>query len=122
MNKELEALKQIKSHYNDRVCIDILEDFDLIETALKRLEEFEKAFDSLSKEDEKTTKLLSKEIEKNGALEVPYRRYLFIKRIWFIKGGVVMKYDKYMDTECIALCDELNSLKGVKTFESCCGH
>ena len=33
-----------------------------------------------------------------------------------------MKYDKYMDKECIALCDELNSLKGVKTFESCCGH
>lgn len=34
----LQALKRIKSHYNDKVCIDILEDFDLIETALKRLE------------------------------------------------------------------------------------
>ena len=33
-----------------------------------------------------------------------------------------MKYDKYMDKECIELCNELNSLKGVKTFESCCGH
>lgn len=33
-----------------------------------------------------------------------------------------MKYDKYMDKECIELCDALNSLKGVRTFESCCGH
>lgn len=35
MNKGLEALKEIKSHYNDRVCIDILEDFDLVEKELK---------------------------------------------------------------------------------------
>ena len=33
-----------------------------------------------------------------------------------------MKYDEYMDKECIALCDELNMLKGITTFESCCGH
>lgn len=33
-----------------------------------------------------------------------------------------MKYDEYMDKECIELCDTLNSLKGVETFESCCGH
>ena len=33
-----------------------------------------------------------------------------------------MKYPKDMDKECIALCDALNSLKGVRTFESCCGH
>lgn len=40
----------------------------VIEQALKRLEELEKAFDALSKEDEKAKKLLSKEIEKNRAL------------------------------------------------------
>ena len=34
----LEALKRIKSRYNDRVCIDILEDFDLVEKELKALE------------------------------------------------------------------------------------
>ena len=32
------------------------------------------------------------------------------------------KYDKYMDTECIPLCNALNSLPGVKTTSSCCGH
>ena len=32
------------------------------------------------------------------------------------------KYDGNMDKECIGLCDMLNSLPGVETFESCCGH
>ena len=31
-------------------------------------------------------------------------------------------YDGYMDKECIALCDKLNSLTDVETTESCCGH
>lgn len=41
MNKELTplealaALERIKSHYKDKVCIDVLDDFDIIETALK---------------------------------------------------------------------------------------
>ena len=35
-------------------------------------------------------------------------------------GGLM--YDEWMDKECIGLCDALNSLPGVKTFESCCGH
>lgn len=33
-----------------------------------------------------------------------------------------MKYDERMDPECIALCDALNALPGIRTFESCCGH
>lgn len=33
-----------------------------------------------------------------------------------------MKYDGYMDKECIPLCDALNKLPGVRTFTSCCGH
>jgi len=33
-----------------------------------------------------------------------------------------MKYDENMDAECIPLCDALNLLPGIKTFESCCGH
>ena len=44
MNKELtplEALERIKSHYNDKVCVDVLDDFDIIETALKRLAVYE---------------------------------------------------------------------------------
>lgn len=31
-------------------------------------------------------------------------------------------YDKHMDNECISLCDALNSIPGVQTFGSCCGH
>jgi hypothetical protein len=27
-----------------------------------------------------------------------------------------------MDAECIPICDALNSLPGITTFESCCGH
>ena len=27
-----------------------------------------------------------------------------------------------MDKDCIALCETLNKLPGVETFESCCGH
>lgn len=27
-----------------------------------------------------------------------------------------------MDKECVELCQKLNSLKGVETWESCCGH
>jgi hypothetical protein len=33
-----------------------------------------------------------------------------------------MKYPPDMDDECVALCDALNTLPGVATTESCCGH
>lgn len=33
-----------------------------------------------------------------------------------------MRYDEYMDKECIPVCDALNELPDVRTFESCCGH
>lgn len=32
------------------------------------------------------------------------------------------KYDKFMDEDCIGLCDAMNELEGCTTFESCCGH
>jgi len=31
-------------------------------------------------------------------------------------------YPSDMDVECIPLCDALNSLPGIQTSESCCGH
>lgn len=31
-------------------------------------------------------------------------------------------YDDFMDEECVELCNALNSLSGVETKESCCGH
>ena len=33
-----------------------------------------------------------------------------------------MPYDGRMDPECVALCNALNALPGIQTFESCCGH
>jgi hypothetical protein len=33
-----------------------------------------------------------------------------------------MMYPEDMDQECIPLCDAMNSLPGIKTVSSCCGH
>ena len=80
MSKELEALNNLVERlaikkYDDKgnlICWEstIDKEYNIIETALKRLEELEKAFKLLSKEDEKTKKFLTKEIEKNRALEI----------------------------------------------------
>lgn len=49
-----------------------------IKKKLKRLEELEKAFHALSKDDEKAKKELSKEIEKNRALEIIKKKNVFV--------------------------------------------
>lgn len=33
-----------------------------------------------------------------------------------------MRYDGYMDPQCIPLCDALNWVEGIETTDSCCGH
>lgn len=33
-----------------------------------------------------------------------------------------MEYDERMDKEVLPLCNAINKLKGLETFESCCGH
>ena len=33
-----------------------------------------------------------------------------------------MPYPEDIDQECIPLCDALNSLPGISTISSCCGH
>ena len=33
-----------------------------------------------------------------------------------------INYEDNMDFECVALCNALNSVKGIVTHESCCGH
>ena len=38
------------------------------------------------------------------------------------ESGIIMKYDKHMDEECIPLCNALNSIPGIITVDSCCGH
>lgn len=108
MSKGLEALKRIKNYkeltyianitgfervnrklaYNDELKVS----FSTIEKELKEKEELEKAFDSLSKENEKAMKELSKEIEKNRALEILRECNLtideFNKKFDFISGKV----------------------------------
>ena len=71
MTKELEALE----HYREASSypgVNVYADdyLDVIEKGLKRLEKLEKAFNRLSKENEKTKKLLSLEIEKNRKLQI----------------------------------------------------
>lgn len=66
MSKGLQALERIvESHYDKET-----EDIQIVKRELERLEELEKAFDSLVKESETLGKMLSKEIEKNRAFEV----------------------------------------------------
>lgn len=31
-------------------------------------------------------------------------------------------YHGNMDPECVALCDAMNLIPGIRTYESCCGH
>jgi len=38
----------------------------------------------------------------------------------FLKDHI--KYDEEMDPQCIELCDAMNCLPGITTFESCSGH
>lgn len=33
-----------------------------------------------------------------------------------------LDYDQHMDGECIAPCNALNSIEGIETNDSCCGH
>lgn len=34
----------------------------------------------------------------------------------------IKRYDMWMDSECVPVCDALNALSGIHTFESFCGH
>lgn len=69
-NKELSVMYCLKENDDIKRYVDNVIGLKEIENELKRLEELEKAFDTLSKEDEKAKKLLSKEIEKNRAFEI----------------------------------------------------
>ena len=65
----------LHSHFGDEIAKRIVDvSCDEIEnqllTDLDRLEELEKAFDTLPKDDEKAKKLLSLEIEKNRKLQI----------------------------------------------------
>jgi len=99
MSKELKALIRIEDLLNRLYETDVINDDHTHETniigkALKRLEELEKAFDALSKDDEKAKKELSKEIEKNRALEIMIEKD--ITPSWFIRNlKQGMTYEDY---------------------------
>ena len=75
MSKGLEAFR-IMVKDND-LELPYANTISTIEKELKRLEELEKAFDSLVKENETLGKMLSKEIEKNRALEIIKELFVF---------------------------------------------
>ena len=86
MSKGLEALIRIEDLLNmlyetDVINDDHTHDINIIGEKLKRLEELEKAFDALSKENEKIMKELSKEIEKNRALEIIKEHTLYCENV-----------------------------------------
>ena len=115
MIKGLEALERLvdgnlnEVNYYRRFCDSttyIMKDKEIIEKELKRLEELEKAFDSLAKDDEKAKKLLSKEIEKNRALEIIKNKeinvhalFLHLKRFDKPDGYNVLVGTKYQITQ-----------------------
>lgn len=78
MNKGLDAIRQYKQatcphcqYYYGNKCNNEYECFStIVEKDLIRLEELEKAFDALSKDDEKAKKELSKEIERVRTLRL----------------------------------------------------
>ena len=74
--KGLEALDNLK--LDNYSFIENAKNRIIIKKELKRLEELEKAFDSLVKENETLGKMLSKEIEKNRALEIIKNKGVFV--------------------------------------------
>ena len=88
MVKGLEALKALErmtsdhDTYEEYDTLKWYEDYKLVKKALERLEELEKAFDALSKDDEKAKKLLSKEIEKNQVLEIIFEAPSIIEQLF----------------------------------------
>jgi len=88
MSKGLEAFEILKEDIGK--CYE--EEMLIVEKELKRLEELEKAFVALSKDDEKAKKLLSKEIEKNRALEIIKNKDVFV---W----GFIHRQDEIKDFE-----------------------
>ena len=113
MSKELEALKLIKWKLEDEGILGKeYELCDIIEKALKEKEELKKAFVALSKDDEKAKKLLSKEIEKNRALDIIKKKVMVIQfLILHLSLNDLNGYNKAMDKKHKLTQDEFDFLK-----------
>ena len=78
---------------------------------LKALEELRKAFDSLVKENEKIGKMLSKEIEKNRALEIVKNKQVNVA--YFVLCLCLNDYNKYHSKKFQLTQEEYDLLKEV---------
>lgn len=110
-SKGLEALKDLSKMV---FIYGGVEQYKTIEKELKRLEELEKAFDSLSKENEKIMKELSKEIEKNRAFEIVKKYH--ITQAFFIFNTTYKSYEvnmSFYEDEEIMSEEEYNLVKEV---------
>ena len=84
--KDFEILvEEYKDKWSKQMYDYFKECLNEIKKKLTRLEELEKAFDALSKDDEKAKKLLSKEIEKNMAFEIIKDRLIVIDKGKYIE-------------------------------------
>lgn len=120
MNKGLKALIRIEDLLNrlyetDVINDDHTHDTNIIGKALKRLEELEKAFDALSKDDEKTKKLLSKEIEKNRAFEIIKEMFLNGTNVTKVLLSIYQSkdFEEFQQTHLFANKDKYDLLKEV---------
>ena len=116
MSKELKALIRIEDLLNMLYETDVIDDdhthdINIIGKKLKRLEELEKAFVTLSKEDEKTKKLLSKEIEKNRAFEIIKTKKVNI--MIFLGCDNLEEYNRHPLTWNYLIQDEYDLIKEV---------
>lgn len=118
MSKGLEALEELKLD-NVNYFIENAKYKVIIRQELKRLEELEKAFKALSKDDEKAKKLLSLEIEKNRALDtiknkrVDVNTLLDFKKRCVKDNYVIESYNAYVGNERALTQEEYDLLKEV---------
>ena len=101
------------------------EDIEELRTLKDKIEASMEQKPSWSEEDERNIRNLESILYYDKKLPEKTRVELgnFLKSLrpsW--KPSEEQKYDGNMDKECIKLCDILNSIPSIDTFESCCGH
>ena len=123
MDKDLDIIeKELKEYESHKTFIDNAKNGLIVfvprdtweeeRKKLKRLEELERAFVSLSKDDEKAKKLLSLEIEKNRALEIIKVLFQGRARLYERNDGIEQTIDKngnYHKCNCVVYILEFYS-------------
>ena len=110
--KEYQEMKAVKgtTTFDKSIEDTLINACPNVAKKLKRLEELEKAFDSLSKDDEKAKELLSLEIEKNRALEI-IKKYIRVDKPFNMACYIYLNDESEMIAE-----EEYNLLKEVLSY------